>query len=404
MVFLVNSYRYSLIFLILLILLYQFIICQFILTSPLHGDEHHFVKTISQFKELSLERMQDYDEVTTPLVFYIYAAWGNIVGFDLSHLRFLSLIIAFITIIAAHLFFFLNMPDKRYALYSTIVLALNPYIIGFNVYIFTDMVTILGVILLCISILKNNVLLLFFSSFIVIFSRQYGVFIIASCFIFFAFQFYKTRHFNNIKMIIALIVSCIPFLILIYIWKGLSPLSGRSYWINNKPLTYNINYFFTYICMLFLYSLPILLFTWKRLKLNIRLVSIFLLVGLVYFLFPVIPSQVTLEQTKLDTVGLMHKFIRVVFKNNTAENLFFYTSFVCGLILIYHIILTLIEQIRKLNYDFILFADLSILMFLVVMPFSYQVWEKYILLILPLVYVRMLSPFNAAESDSLHKI
>ena len=98
---LLNDYKGSLLLLVILILLYQIILTSVIgLDAPVRGDERHFVETIKYFAGLDIAKVQNYKEVTTPLVYYIYALWGKIAGFELSNLRILSLIISFIVYIS----------------------------------------------------------------------------------------------------------------------------------------------------------------------------------------------------------------------------------------------------------------------------------------------------------------
>jgi len=93
-----NNYKRSLLLLTAVILVYQIIaVFVFTLHAPAKGDEAHFVEAIKYFGDLDITKVHDYEEVTTPLVYFVYAAWGNIAGFELHNLRLLSLLIAFIT-------------------------------------------------------------------------------------------------------------------------------------------------------------------------------------------------------------------------------------------------------------------------------------------------------------------
>jgi len=47
-------------------------------------------------------------------------------------------------------------------------------------------------------------------------------------------------------------------------------------------------------------------------------------------------------------------------------------------------------KLRERSPDFSLLLDLTIIAFLLIMPISYLVWEKYFLLLLPLATVRIL--------------
>ena len=60
-----------------------FIILQFNLS--LHGDEYHFYPTIITFASQPFwETLYHYNELTTPLAFIIYAAFGKLTNLDIS--------------------------------------------------------------------------------------------------------------------------------------------------------------------------------------------------------------------------------------------------------------------------------------------------------------------------------
>ena len=62
------------------------------------GDEIHFYQTVQQFGQcMGLNTLKCYNEMSSPLPFVVYAMWGNVFGFELGVLRFLSVVIALLT-------------------------------------------------------------------------------------------------------------------------------------------------------------------------------------------------------------------------------------------------------------------------------------------------------------------
>jgi hypothetical protein len=68
------------------------------------GDEQHYLETVQRFgQDMGLETLRTYPgELAPPLAFALYAWWGPLVGFALPRLRVLSLIVAFLTVLAVH--------------------------------------------------------------------------------------------------------------------------------------------------------------------------------------------------------------------------------------------------------------------------------------------------------------
>ena len=109
---------------------------------PYWGDEIHFVETINRFgKNMGLNTIKHYNEMSTPLPFMLYALWGRIFGFEIHILRILSVIIAVATYILFHWLLFLIFGNIKVASLTSAFLVLHPYMVGFSVFVFTDMET-----------------------------------------------------------------------------------------------------------------------------------------------------------------------------------------------------------------------------------------------------------------------
>lgn len=396
-----SSYKYSLITFTIIIVFYQLIIVTFIpLDSKVHGDERHFIETIRYFSDFDLHKVKDYKEVAPPLVFVIYAVWGKIFGFEIQNLRVLSLIIAFITFLLLHRLFFQTFKDKNSVILILLFFLLNPYIIGFNVLIFTDMLTLLFVCLFCLAVYKNITWLLFFSASSALLCRQYSIFILIAGMFYYMIIYFHKREKKILINALSIAVSMIPLLLLFIVWRGLAPQSGLDYWVGKTSMHFSLNNLNTYILMSVVYSFPIMIFRFKYLF-SFKILLIVAIAGVVYFIFPVEPSTVTVEMTMHDTVGLFHRSLKTFTISYTIEHIIFYFFFVLGLGLLWCISMNLYDRFSNKEIDYNLFTEIAYLCFLLIMPFSYQVWEKYLIIVLPIIFIIILKGtdvLNANES------
>ena len=95
---------------------------------PLRGDEPHFVKTIVQFgtRPLSLDLLAHYDEMSGPVPFVLYGAWGRLFGFEPQALRLFSILVAVVTYVLLFWFLQTETGNRRLAAGGTAFVALHP--------------------------------------------------------------------------------------------------------------------------------------------------------------------------------------------------------------------------------------------------------------------------------------
>ncbi|MEO8232068.1 MAG: glycosyltransferase family 39 protein, partial [Ignavibacteriota bacterium] len=181
---------------------------------PFRGDERHIVETIKLFAEnFSFSTIKDYPEVTPPFFYMFYALWAKIFSSSTESLRLLTLIISFIT--WQLIFFLIQLFVKKdiHALLLSLLIVINPYFFGTSVFVFTDMFTIMLVLLSIISFIKNKLFLFFIFSALAILSRQYAVIIPASVIVYSLLN-NKNDNITSRNNIIASLVSFIPLIIL----------------------------------------------------------------------------------------------------------------------------------------------------------------------------------------------
>ncbi|MCC7035133.1 MAG: hypothetical protein IT179_20110 [Acidobacteria bacterium] len=82
-----------------------------------------------------------------PLTFAIYGAWGRLAGFGTAELRLLSPFVAGATALVWLAFLRDRLRSRAVVGLALATLVLNPYFIGLSVFVFTDMLALLGLAL-----------------------------------------------------------------------------------------------------------------------------------------------------------------------------------------------------------------------------------------------------------------
>lgn len=354
------------------------------INNPYHGDEKHIVETIRLFaNNFSIETIKDYPEVTPPLFYIFYAIWAKLFSDTLISLRLLSLIISFATWQLLYLLMLSGTKNEKHSFLLSLLIIINPYFFGTSVYVFTDMLTLFFVIGAVLAFQNNkNILFLFLSS-AAILCRQYTI-IVPIAIIIYSLTNYKVEKIKSAKFILARIISFLPLIVLFVFWKGIAPKSGIEKWIIPNSSSYNLDYINTYLTFSAIYLFPLILFYFWKLKLNLTALLISIGLTLILSFFPIKPSAATIVQTTNITVGYAHKLLIVILGTNSViEKLVLGIFLVIGSYMSIELIIMLIRILKESTRDHkIIFTYLWIL-FLVIMPFSYQVWEKYLLMILP---------------------
>jgi len=111
---------------------------------------------------------------------------------------------------------------------------------------------------------------------------------------------------------------------------------------------------------------------------------------MLYFVFPVSVSRVSGELNNTDTVGYFHKLVKMIMPSVAAERIFFWLVFFVSLILVYRLGRELFRAFKFKECNNNTVFILAIFVFLLMMPFSYQVWEKYLLPLIPMAAVSIL--------------
>ncbi len=399
-----NYYLYFYLTIVLLIFISAYI---YTFDREEWSDERHFVSTIHYFSETDFfESIGDYPEVTPPLFYITYQVWGNAFGFELSALRLLSIITGITSSILLFYLYHLIFNNFKLVFWLSLLTIINPYFIGTNVFIYTDSMGFLFIILFLISILKDNSFLMVFAATLALLTRQYYIFIIIAAAIFYLLNYLSFHDKSKINKITLLLASTFPLILLFFLWGGISPKTGLLVWtLPSGFVKFNASNLVTYLVFLVIYSLPLIIIYAKSLLnaiiYNKKTLFIGLLVSSIYFLFPVEVSKITSVQTNLDTVGLVHRFLKKILDNNTLEHLLFYLFFIFAVQIFFQFIRKMKENFVHKNYDNTFFLQISLMLFMIIMPFSYQVWEKYLLPIIP-VFAILIIKFTESIKKMPH--
>lgn len=389
-----TQYRKSLVLFIVFIIVFELLV---ILVGDIvrpgwshWSDEWHFQNTIKRFgNEINLYNLKHYEEMSTPLPFLIYALWGRMMGFDLFHLRMLSVIIAILTYIAFHRLLFIALKDGKKVFWGGAFLVAQPYMIGLSIFVFTDMTAILFMVLACLALLKRRPILLGICIMMAILSRQYIAFLALAAGIYFLVDYLRVRRKSSLYMMLSSVVSVIPYILLALWWGGPTPDNTMQYRYLDYGFTFNAHALSLYIGLIWVYGFPLLLFYLKKFYCDYKVWIAGVIASGFYLLFPVGPSQPTIN-VGISTVGLFHRFLKALLLGEFWIQVVFYLSFLLAMPVVIRLAGDCYRRFKRRLHDTPLFLDLAILAFFVVMPFSYLSWEKYLMPMLPLFILRVL--------------
>ncbi|MCK4606503.1 MAG: hypothetical protein KAU35_04310 [candidate division Zixibacteria bacterium] len=386
-----QSYRKSLLLFAAFLLIFLAIVAYAAdLRRPYWHDERSFVETIRHFGEgINLDTILHYEQPSTPLSFILYSFWGRLVGFEIHHLRLFSLLVALTTFLLAHRWLFAVFENGRLAFWAAVFLVAHPYMIGLSLFVYTDMLAIGFLIASCLAIHRSSPMFLWVSVSCALLCRQYSAFFWLAALVFYLLRWRANLHDNSRSMFAAVVFSALPMLALFLLWGGPSPDNSNRYLYVDEGIAFHPNFLILYVALLFVYLLPLCLLRLRELYGDARTIVIALVASGLYWVFPVRPSPYVAEQG-IDVVGFFHRFLRLMFGDSVLVHVVFSVAFCFGVPIVWYCARDSYQKIRKAQFDLPLFLNLSILAFLVIMPFSYQEWEKYLMPLVPLATARIL--------------
>ncbi len=385
-----RQYLRSFLLILIILVVFEVLLVSVVgLHQPYWGDEAHFVKTVRQFgNEISVSQLQHYNEMSTPLPFILYAAWGHVLGFDIATLRIFSLIIALITYLVFFHLAFSIFKNPGTAILITLFLLIQPYLIGLSIFVFTDMLMMLFLILGILAVRNSRPYLFSFAAAGGLLCRQYFAFFILAAGIYFLARLVLQKNKQSAFMLISTFLSTLPLIFLFILWKGFSPQNNMKALYLNERLHFHPDFLVLYISLFAVYLFPVIIYRWRSIYGNIRILAASVLVSGIYIFFPVYASKPAVAVNVL-TVGFFHRLVRAIVGTG-ADQFVFYAAFLLSLPVVISIIRDGWRRVGKRDFDFLFFLDLAIIGFIFLMPFSYLNWEKYFIPVIPLAALQLL--------------
>jgi hypothetical protein len=335
---------------------------------------------------LTLDLLKHYEQPVTPLSFLLYGFWGKIFGDNLIAFRSLSLLLAVLSYLVLFKLFDYLLNNLKAALLLTIYVSLNPYMLGISMFFYRDILAFFLFISGVAAFIYKKPILFGLCTTFGILSNQFFIFLpIAAGLCWLLRLVFRKETRLSWMGIFSILVSVIPIIALFVFWGGIYPdNSFRSIFREGVIFTYRPNFLSLYIILLFIYLSPVILFYWKDFLSRKKVMIASLLLGGLYFFFPIratfIPDYFT------DTTGYFHKAIRLIVGEH-YEQFFLFAGFVLGLNILLTIFLDIKNRLIIKDFHTEFFIDLTILSFLVVMPLYFLAWEKYFLPLIPLVII-----------------
>ena len=265
----------------------------------------------------------------------------------------------------------------------SLLIVINPYFFGAGVFVFTDMLTILFCLAAVISFLKDGVTLYIIFSTLAILCRQYAVIIPIAVIIFFLISFIRKKPINRFYLLGSLL-TFLPLIFLFLFWGNILPESGIEKWIIPNSSFYNLDYIDTYVTFSIVYIFPFALVFLRKARIKYSNLTIAIIITIALSFFPVKPSMATLVLTDFETVGFVHQAISEFFGyNSIGLKIILWIFLFIGCYINVEILKRLYIEIKEKRLDRKIILVLLWILFLLIMPFSYQVWEKYLTMILP---------------------
>jgi 4-amino-4-deoxy-L-arabinose transferase-like glycosyltransferase len=359
------------------------------LDRPCYHDECHFVETVERFgRDMSLTTIRRYNEMSTPLPFILYALWGRLFGSSLRVLRLFSLLVAVVTYALFYRLLARLLGRRSITFASAAFLILNPYMIGLSVFVYTDMLTLLFIILSCMALLQKKPVVLFVSLSAGLLCRQFTVFLVLALAVFYTLRAFISRDRHAQKMLLACGCALVPLGALIILWRGLSPDNAVRTVYLDAGINFHSDHLMLYLTMFCVYLLPFVVVNWRHVYRDVRVLVVSFVLAWTYWLSPVSASVYTRMIDKY-TTGFFHRAVLSVTKSDALVHVIYFILYMTAIPVLWYIIHDLVQGLVNKRIDFSFFLDVCIMWFLVIMPFAYMAWEKYFLLIMPIGIMRL---------------
>jgi len=372
--------------------------------EPLSGDEMHFVPTISLFGHgLSLDVLKHYEEMSGPFPFLVYAWFGRATGsYDVTNLRLLSLAMGWLTVVLWGLLLVWLAPRNWIVLaLGMSILMFNPYIWHTSARVVTDMIAQFCLLAAVLGAFLESPLVLALGLAGALLSRIYLVFFAGGLFAYYFLRAVLDREKKAWWMLGATVIAGLPQVALFLLWHGLCPQNEMQRLYLEGSIQYHPDALVMYIAALPIYILPAMLWRWRTFAREKMAWVIGVPFASLFWAFPPGPSPSAVA-VNLYEVGAVHRWaVKFAGGSRSGGEVVLFLCFIFGLPVFVWFVRDILARLARKEHGLGLLLDLCVVFFMVVMPFSYLTWEKYLLPVLPLACLRVLllpeSPEAPAE-------
>lgn len=354
------------------IVLWMAIVAAFAHGRPPWGDEEHYLQTVRLFAERTdVERLRTYPEMTAPLAFMAYAAWGQVAGLETDRLRLLSSLLGIGTLLLLTAVLARTGPDTGAIALALGVVAANPYFVGLAAFVFTDMLALLLMMGAWVALERRQAALLALALAGAMLTRQYFAFLVPAV-LATAIMATDLSARARVTLVVAALVSLVPIAGLAWFWGGLSPVNSLRGDYLTDGLRYNPRALSLYLAAPGLYLAPLLALLVMRARLGRRAWAAGAAAALLVVLVPVEAADVQRAEGSV-TVGLLDRALAQLPWAMAAA-----VWSAGALVWVASATSAAGAAVRERTAAAV-FPVAALVAFLGVMPFSYMPWEKYAL-------------------------
>ena len=367
---------------------------------PLRADEPHFVETIIQFgtNPLSLDLLAHYNEMSGPVPFVLYGAWGRLFGFEPQTLRLFSIVVAVTTYVLLFWFLQSETGNLRLSVLGTAFVALHPYMLYLSLFVYTDMLAIMCLIGAIAAVRRERPVGLAIALCGAVLNRQYLLFATGAAGAYFLARCIRHRQRRDMLQLLCVAASVVPLAGLCVLWGGLCPDGNLKHIYLDKHPAFHVSSLVLYVSLLSIYLAPVLAARWREFFGYKKPLIVAGALCWLYWFFPVTASPIAAESGF--RVGMLHQTLHRLFQSEILEQLVFFIGFAGGLAVVSGLAIDAWRRWRERRIDFQFFLDLTTFAFLAVMPCSYLHWEKYFMPLVPVLLLRILFvPFRETPAN-----
>lgn len=358
------------------ILVAPFVLWWVVRNRPPWGDEEHFLHTVRLFGAgISLDLLRSYPELSAPLTYILYSAWGHVIGFATPELRLLSPVLASLTALTWFAVLTREVRSRQGVWLALATTTLNPYFIGLSVFVFTDMLALLGLAMVALGVSRRKAWLSGSGLAVAVGARQYLAFLAVAMVLTALLSRDDRRRFRN--LIMPAVIGITPLALLILLWGGhLAPASDVRDTYLSEGVRFDPHALSLYLSSLSIYAFPLVLVVALRSSREVFVAATAVMAFVLAF-----PVQPSIAQTRdgLHTVGFIHRAIDAVANDRMEQVVFAMLAFVNGAAILSVLSAFRADWRARRIAPTALFMLLGVVAFLLVMPFSFMPWEKYAL-------------------------